>query len=55
MKTENPYIGRCHTLRFESEAQKKRFGLIAKASPEVSLNRYILEALRMRSERERAR
>lgn len=49
----NRYTGRSHTLRFKSAAEKDRFQNLALASPERSLNRYALGALKMRAEKER--
>jgi hypothetical protein len=53
MPKKSRYNGRSHTLRFQSEAEKERYQGLAEASPEKSLNRYALGALKMRAEKER--
>ena len=40
-------------MRFPTEDEKERFQKLAEASPERSLNRYALGALKMRADKEK--
>lgn len=53
MEKKTRYTGRSHTLRFRSAAEKDRYQSLAMNSPERSLNRYALGALKMRADKEK--